>query len=164
MTSEKIEVKLRGTDTWVDVSDYILIGTSFRCPRGKLLKSGKVFLDVNYTDILDRAIRPNDYVRYYIGVDDSSLELRFVGLFNKPLSVDIVNQWEVLGPGKVTLDRGVTNVFREDEGTGDQIEIIKLIIDEYFPELSYDDTTLPPKDVSIEDIQTERYQNKNVSL
>ena len=151
----EIKIKPRCSDSFVDVSSYIIDDSRVTSTIGRT-STGTIKLDISILDLIPNLDSQDEIT---IKLDDT---LFFTGLLEEKKDNDESNiiSWTVKDYSKLASNRRATEVYREDAATGDPVEVFKDLVDKYLPELSYDASSIPNKPADIEDFKDERLQNK----
>ncbi len=150
MAEFKIEVNNNDVSTWTVADEGISTATV------DSIGNGSIFIDKN----VPFPITIFDEVKFSLKVD-SFIHL-WTGLITKVIDDSAKNRFRILVSSSAYryLKKTATNKFRQDSGNGNAITIVKNLNDEYIPELSYDDNTLPVTDFEFVE---QAYQNKHIN-
>jgi len=157
----KIEIRPRCSDSFVDVSDYIIDDSRLTSTIGRT-STGAINLDISILDVIPD-LDSQDEIKVTLG-DTTPDTLFFTGLLDEKKDDDEkdIISWTVKDYSKLASNRRATEVYREDAGTGDPVEVFKDLVDKYLTELSYDAISIPVTPAGIEDFKDERLQNKSI--
>jgi hypothetical protein len=126
--------KPKGGAAFTEITNYVIRSGNARLFHGRgRTPSGTITFD----DILPAAIKPHDEIK--LSIDDGTEFHFFSGLFipSNEQSTDIT--WRFESYNRLLKKRRVSSVYLQKT----RKQIMTLILDEYFPEISYDDTSFP---------------------
>lgn len=137
-----------------DVSEYLIDNLRFTWTMTENVSEGTFYLDIDHPF----AIKFGRDVAFYLKVD--SYIKRFRGFVTRIRTDDNNNRVTVDVRGYAYKIRSTeyTGRFRDDLGNGNMKTIITNILDEKFPELTYDDDSIPDIDY---DFLAKNFQDGN---
>jgi len=146
----KIEIESNDISQWVIVDNFLDTRTD------DTVGQGVISLDLSYPFTLQNY----EEIKFYLTFD-SEVHL-FTGIITS-FRKDDDNKRYIVDFGNSSfryLKKTATNKFRSDLGNGNAKTIVTSINDEYVPEITYDDTTIP--DTTYEFLE-QAYQNKYIN-
>jgi len=158
--TRKIEIKQRADTLFIDVTSYVIKDSTLNLGSGSRISGGRFTFDRDVLNVVPD-LTSLDEIKVTLG-DDTPDTLVFTGLLRDGGDDDIDEtiKYDVKSFAILASDRRATEVYRSDAGTGEPVAVFKDLINKKLPELSYDDTSIPPNDGSFEDYKDLRIQNK----
>jgi len=136
----KVEINHAG-EGLIDVSSYVLDEANFTKSTTEMVGTGNMTLDKDVLNAITD-LNSNDEIKIHLNYTNPD-EHVFTGIIENIGQQGDKISFDFADYGKLVVQRTYTGVFREDSATGNLIDIVKTILTVRFPELTYNDTTLP---------------------
>ena len=140
----------------INASEYIIGDNSLLLSSINPITQGTIYVDNNFPQTLKLFQK----IDFYLNVD-SDIKL-FSGLITniKEIKDNFLFALTISTHAYRTMKLTATNKFREDMGNGNAKTIATSLLDEYLPEYSYDNTSIP--DTTYVFLE-QTYQNKRLN-
>lgn len=147
--------KPKGGAAFTEITNYMVKTGNVRMFHGRTRTPAGT---VTFDDLLPVTVRPHDEIK--LTVDDGTEYHFFSGLFVPSNNQTTDLTWRFESYNRLLKKRRVSSVYLQKT----RRQIMQLILDEYFPEISYDDTSLPEGTTEADtELRDERFDSKFAS-